>query len=785
MSVPSAELPVAEDVPSSSLGGPRSTLIALLTVAAAYGIVGNLSVLMAMPSGYATAVWPASGIALAAALLWGYRVAPGVALGSFSVNIWILWSARTPETFLPAMTLATAIGSGAGLQALFGAWVIRRAGGFQNIFVGEGDVVRILMLGGPVSCCVSSGLGVLSLCLAGQLDVSNALFNWLTWWVGDSIGVLIFMPLACAWSLRGKQWRRQQIALSLPMGAMFLAVVALFFYVSTGEQRRLSNAFQDSALRYSVSLQHAVDTNLQMLNALRSFHAASRAVDRSEFDTFVAGMMPQYPAVQTVSWLPRIEQSQRAEFEQSMRRNGLDRFRLLDYQPERGFVEAATREQYYPVAYIIPMDPNSRILGFDVLGNPMRGNAVQRALSTHRAAASDWLHPFQDNQPHTSTILYLPLYDSFDERPLGMVATLVRLEPLVEIAFAGLREDGLHMRLRDDSEIARTPAISMGPGPIPRADRIAESRVFPIRVADRTWSLEFLLPEDYLLEHRSWMAWGMLAAGLTLAALLGMLMLVLLARQARIEEGVARRTAELHAAQLKLSSYAADLERSNKELAQFASIASHDLQAPVRGVLSFVQLLKERYSGRVLEGKGEEFLALIEQSAKNMKGLIDGLLALSRIGRTDDDQSDVDCNGVLVEVEAQLAGIVEERSALITHDRLPTVRGSRLEIFQVLQNLIVNGLKFQPGNAPRIHVYAQREEGMWRISVRDHGIGIAPRHQERIFRIFQRLHTTAYEGTGIGLAICEKIVSGHGGRIWVESAPGMGATFHFTLPASE
>jgi light-regulated signal transduction histidine kinase (bacteriophytochrome) len=367
-----------------------------------------------------------------------------------------------------------------------------------------------------------------------------------------------------------------------------------------------------------------------------------------------------------------------------------------------------------------------------------------------------------------------------------VASAVLRVAPLLEVAFQGLEETGLHVRVGDDSAHSSAPPIVMG-APAPSGARaLAAERNIRIYVADRTWTAYFALPSDYLVAHRSWLAWGMLAVGLSLAALLGLLLLVLLARQARIENAVSRRTLELHEAQQRLVGYAAGLERSNRELEQFASVASHDLQAPVRGVISFVRLLRERYSGRVLEGKGEEFLRLIEQSAVHMKALIDGLLALSRVGHREEDAQAVDCNDVLMEVEAQLAAVVLERDALITHDRLPVVLGSRIEIFQVLQNLVANGLKFQPGHAPRIHVSASREGALWRISVRDHGIGIAPRHQARIFRIFQRLHVgDAYEGTGIGLAICEKIVSSHGGRIWVESTPGHGATFHFTLPAAD
>ncbi len=764
----------------------RDLVVRILIVALAYAASARLGLLLAIPPGYATAVWPASGVALAAVLLWGYRTMPGVVLGSFLVNISTSWESGTTALLLRSLGLALCIGCGAGTQALLGAWIIRRGGdGFRNIFVGEHEIIRILMLGGPVSCVVSASVGVASLWSMGLIPTDNLPFNWLTWWVGDSIGVLIFMPLICAWSLRPReQWRRQQIALSVPMGVVYAAVVALFFYVSAAEEKRQTRMFEDSAHRFSDSLQSAVDNNLNMLIALGSFHSATPRVGRREFVTFTQRLLPQYPEVQTVGWLPRVEQAGRGAFEQSMHDEGAAGYRIVELAPGGdGFVAAAPRAEYYPVAYIVPDSTNRQVVGFDVASEPLRRDAVRRALASGRSVATDWLNPLQDETPELSTLLYLAVYRESTAVPIGLSSAVLRLHPLLQRALVGLREQGLQVRVSDSAASTSRQTITMGADLGTPVSKIAHSWTAPIRVADRSWTVEFTLSAAYLVAHRSWLAWGVLAAGLSMAALLGMLLLVLLARQARIEEAVATRTTELRNAQEQLVGYAADLERSNKELAQFASVASHDLQAPVRGVMSFVQLLKERYSGKVLEGKGEEFLSHIEQSAKHMKSLIDGLLALSRIGRNEDAFAEVDCNAVLAEVESQLAGIVHERDALITHDRLPRVRGSRLEIFQVLQNLIVNGMKFQPGNAPRIHVHAQRQDRMWRISVRDHGIGIAPRHQERIFRIFQRLHSTAYDGTGIGLAICEKIVSGHGGRIWVESAPGRGATFHFTLPA--
>ncbi|HVT34376.1 MAG TPA: ATP-binding protein, partial [Nevskiaceae bacterium] len=194
----------------------------------------------------------------------------------------------------------------------------------------------------------------------------------------------------------------------------------------------------------------------------------------------------------------------------------------------------------------------------------------------------------------------------------------------------------------------------------------------------------------------------------------------------------------------------------------------------------FAQLLQKRYAGK-LDAQADEYFNYMVTSSKQMQALIDGLLEISRVGR-DNPFEHVDAEQLLAEVEQQLLSVVVERHAQITHDPLPRLRASPLEFKQMLANLIGNGLKFQPGEAPRVHVSAQRRDGEWQFSVRDYGIGISAEHQEKVFQIFQRLHTAEqYEGTGIGLAICQKIARRHGGRIWVESSLGEGSTFHFTI----
>jgi len=227
------------------------------------------------------------------------------------------------------------------------------------------------------------------------------------------------------------------------------------------------------------------------------------------------------------------------------------------------------------------------------------------------------------------------------------------------------------------------------------------------------------------------------------------------------------------------------LEQKNKEMEQFAYVASHDMQEPLRTTSSFVELLQRQYQGK-LDEKADKYLSFIVQSSDRMKVLIKDLLDYSRIGRKL-ELIEVNCNKMLKEVLSDLGTAINETGAEIKAEELPVVYGYPTEIKQLFQNLIINAIKFRQKNiSPQINISVQQYQGNWHFAFKDNGIGIEEKHNERIFIIFQRLHNrTKYEGSGIGLSHCKKIVELHKGKIWVESTPGNGSTFYFTLPVGQ
>jgi PAS domain S-box-containing protein len=230
----------------------------------------------------------------------------------------------------------------------------------------------------------------------------------------------------------------------------------------------------------------------------------------------------------------------------------------------------------------------------------------------------------------------------------------------------------------------------------------------------------------------------------------------------------------------------AELKRSNDELQQFAYVSSHDLQEPLRMVSSYTQLLAKRYKGR-LDSDADEFIGFAVDGCNRMQGLIQDLLAYSRAGTNGKALCDVSGEDALQKALANLRITIEQSAAVVTHDSLPSVTADATQLTQVFQNLVGNAIKYHGVEAPRVHVSAMKQAGNeWIFSVRDNGLGIDPQYFERIFILFQRLHgRDEFEGTGIGLAICKKMLERLGGRIWVESQPEKGSTFYFALPETE
>lgn len=313
-----------------------SPLLLILVTAIAYGVTGRLGLLLAIPPGYATAIWPPSGIALAALLVGGVRVWPGVVLGSVLVNIWTAFDTSSAGAMLLSVARALGIGGGAAVQAVVGALLVQRYVGFPHPLDREKAVGLFLLLGGPVSCLISATIGITTLFLSDMIPWAMVFVSWWTWWVGDTIGVLIVTPLVCIWTAEPRRvWRQRRLSMAVPLGVVFGLAVVFFVYASARERYRIQFAFERQASTLAQGFRDSLDNYLDVLHAVERLYASAPEVSRQQFRTFVQWAFARHPGLQALSWDVRVPDADRAAYEEAARREGYGGFQITDPEPRQ------------------------------------------------------------------------------------------------------------------------------------------------------------------------------------------------------------------------------------------------------------------------------------------------------------------------------------------------------------------------------------------------------------------------------------------------------------------
>lgn len=647
----------------------RFPIIEIALTAGLYYTSAQLGLALAIPPGVASAVWPPSGLALAALLLRGCQLWPGIWIGSFLANLPTLLQKGDPLSLLASLVIVSVIASGSSLQAVAGAALIRKING--GYFLDRMASVFKFTAIEVVTCLIACSLGTLALLAGKFISFSQVYPTWITWWIGDIVGILVITPLCLSLVEAKKQGFYPKRILE-----------GVFFFSSLIFQSRLvfGNIFP-----YSYSLFPFI------------FWAAFR------FRAIGVGtsvVIVSSAAIWTVLhghsiFVPDVESDlARALF--------LTQAFLGVYTLTGMSMAAALEERRRATTELKKWEHVFSFAGWAV--------SIANPEGTH----------FQAVNP-----AYAKMHGYEVEEMMGL--------PIAEI-FAPEERDQLKKHVQDALE---------------KGDKVFESTHL----------------------HKD----GSYIQGLTHLSVYKDSDGKVLYCAATFQE-----ISDLKSAEDNLKKLAAELDRSNKELEQFAYIASHDLQEPLRVITMYLELLAKRYKGKF--GKeADEFIEYARIGADDSIKMVRSLLEFARIGSQGKPFQPANFEDILKRALVNLELTILENGARVTHDPLPIVMADNMQMVRLIQNLISNAIKYHGEKPPQIHISAKKKYKDWVFEVRDNGIGIAPEYQERIFGIFQRLHSRS-QGAGIGLAICKKIVERHGGKIWVESQPTLGATFYFSLP---
>lgn len=543
-------------VPSAKTAAPLTeSLLVLpaLLVALIYAVLGGLGLALAIPPGYASPVFPASGFALAVVLLHGLRMLPGIWLGSLTLNLGValIQGNLTATPMLVALGIAT----GAMLQAWAGHGLVRRwSGNKWQRLEQEREVAVFLVLGGALACLVSATIGVACLRFAGIIPKVAVGFAWWTWYVGDTLGVLLAAPLALAvLQFRDPVWQGRLKTVALPILGILALVATTFFGAARWEADSQQDNLEEQGRILARSLDNRFVSHREALASLARLIEVTPDLKPAQFEHFTATTLHDQPDVFALSFNPYVTQARRAAFEHRMAAvsPGMH-FEITERDSEHRLVRAGERQDYVAVGYIQPLKGNQPAIGFDIQSEPLRRDAIQRTKSTGRAAATGPIRLVQETRERTGVLVLSPAYrnrpaghkaSSADDL-IGFAVAVIKVDEMVELATHDHLQPGLVIEIDDPTAEPSKRILYRSPG-APATVPGAPVWTTHLLMADREWELRVSATGTHIEQHRPWLAWGTGVIGLLFAALLQMLLLAITGRAALVQRRVDEQTLEI------------------------------------------------------------------------------------------------------------------------------------------------------------------------------------------------------------------------------------------------
>ncbi len=522
----------------------------LIAVTLGYAAMGWLSLKLAVPPGYASPAFPSAGIALSSVLIFGLRIWPAIFAGSLIVHVSANY-ATSLATLSPAYVCVLAGAS--TLQAITGAWLAQRLIGFPNRLDAPTPIVRFIVLVAPISALIAPSIAIPILASASVLPPNDWMFNWWNWWLGDALGIIVASPLMFVFFGRpANDWRGRRIGVAIPL-ALALAILGFaFHHAIKWEEMRVENQFNRDAGYIASQISKRLDTQVDIMLAIKGLMAASEEVTRSEFREFVEPWLKRYPGTQNFTWNPLVMHANRDEFEHALRALDQPEFRIVDRTPDGSVFLAKAHEEYLPIVYVEPLDANLSALGINPLSLAPSRDAIGETRRSGQPVAAEAFRLVQETDSQSGVVVYLAAQNhaKFDGsmQEAGIVSAAFRMDDALAIVKDSVKNAGIELCLVD---LKASPARRKLSGPTGcEVDNWLSGYItqkIDLPFASRPWQLRLRAAQTYIRAQRSWAAWSTVVTGLFGVGLLGAFLLITTGNTRRIAAMVERRTQELQA----------------------------------------------------------------------------------------------------------------------------------------------------------------------------------------------------------------------------------------------
>ena len=517
-------------------------------LALGYFFGGYLGTLIAIPPSHASSIWPAAGIALAGIVTYGRSVIPGIWLGAFFIQVYAFLDIANLQNIPTSLFIGGIASTAATAQAVVGAWLIKHNLGANNPLIGDSSILRFFALGGPLSCIISASIGITTLYLEGVINLENIAFSWMTWWVGDVIGVLIFTPLLlCFIGTPRNQWQLRINSVALPLVMLSLLVAVLFQLGKSQEQARISAIFEERANLLHNALQNEFSRHIEINQTLKAFFDSSINVTPNEFKLFTQSVFSDHEAILALEWIPRITAINRSFYEQLLGPG----FAIRAADGKQGMKPVSPRSEHFPIAYVEPFQGNERAFGFDVSTNPMAYQAIQMARDTGETTVTDMIRSGARPEKRPGAVIYSPVYqpdkilNTLEQRRQylrGFVASVLLVGNEVNEVKSHFDNLQILLKITDGAlelfnETADISTLNL--------DFPALEKTTQLPLANRIWNVTYRAAPQFYYTQISWNIWWLILGGFLLTGLTGLGLLMLTGRTMQTESIVKIRTQEL------------------------------------------------------------------------------------------------------------------------------------------------------------------------------------------------------------------------------------------------